>query len=176
MLNVIALCGRMVRDPEIKRVGDRNCCNFTIAVERDYKSKGEKITDFFDCTAWGATADFIGRYCLKGREVTVKGSMESRKWQDKEGNKRTSWYVNCDSVNGVGSRQEAQEGPGGEQRDYSGQEAGSGYAPYTVPQVGGYGQQQGGGYSQSGFGGYGVPVRPEEDYAMLTDDDAQLPF
>ena len=51
MLNVIALCGRMVRDPEVKRIGDRSCCNFTIAVERDYKSKGEKITDFFDCTA-----------------------------------------------------------------------------------------------------------------------------
>lgn len=176
MLNVIALCGRMVRDPEIKRVGDRSCCNFTIAVERDYKSKGEKITDFFDCTAWGATADFVGRYCQKGREVTVNGSMESRKWQDKQGNNRTSWYVNCSSVHGVGSRQESQEsGAGTGQRDYGGQDFGGGYAPYTVPQAGGYGQQTGG-YSQSGFGGYGVPVRPEDDYAMLTDDDGQLPF
>ena len=166
MLNVIALCGRMVRDPEVKRIGDRSCCNFTIAVERDYKSKGEKITDFFDCTAWGATADFIGKYCRKGREVTVNGSMESRKWQDKEGNNRTSWYVNCGNVNGVGSRQESQDGSG--QRDYGGQDFGGGYAPYTVPQTGGYGQ--------GGFGGTGVPVSPDEDYALLTDDDGQLPF
>lgn len=176
MLNVFAFCGRMVRDPEIKRADDRNCCNFTVAVERNYKIKGEKITDFFDCTAWGATADYVGKNCPKGRVVTVQGSVEIRKWTDKQGNDRKSLNVNCDKVNGVGSRQEAQEGPGGEQRDYSGQGAGSGYAPYTVPQVGGYGQQQAGSYSQSGFGGYGVPVRPEEDYAMLTDDDGQLPF
>jgi single-strand DNA-binding protein len=171
MLNVIALCGRMVRDAEVKKVGNDSCANFTVAVERDYRKNGEKITDFFECTAWRQTADFVGRYCGKGREVTVRGSMESRKWTDKEGNKRTSWYVNCDSVNGVGSKQDAPEA-GTFQGGYAA--PAGGYAPYTVPQSGG--DCQAGGYSQKGFGGYGVPVRPEDDYAMLTDDDGQLPF
>lgn len=168
MLNVIALCGRMVRDPEVKRVGSDNCANFTIAVDRDYKKNGEKITDFFECSAWRQTADFVGRYCGKGREVTVRGSMESRKWTDKDGNKRTSWYVNCESVNGVGSRQEAQEGSGGQEY--------GGFSEQGAGSYGGYGMPQMGGYHNQSAGGYHAPVPVDDDYAVLMDDDGQLPF
>lgn len=154
-LNVIALCGRMVRDPEVKNVAGKSCANFTIAVDRNYRGADkEKITDFFDCTAWRQTADFVGRYCRKGREVTVSGSMESRKWTDKDGNRRISWYVNCEGVNGVGGKQDGQEPAG---------QAGSSGLPQN-------------GFRQDSFGSYPSVDIPGEDYALLTDDDAQLPF
>lgn len=105
MLNQINLIGRLVRDPEMRALDNgTTLCNFTIAVDADFKSDGEKVTDFFECTAWRQSAEFIIKYLTKGDMVAVSGQMRSRKWTDKDGNKRTSWSVNCEKAYSVGSK------------------------------------------------------------------------
>lgn len=89
MLNVISIGGRMVRDPELRHTqSGKSVCSFTLAVDRDFKSNGEKEVDFLNCVAWGNTADFISRYAEKGRMLMVTGRLQIREWTDKEGNKR----------------------------------------------------------------------------------------
>lgn len=89
MLNVISICGRMVRDPELRHTqSGKSVCSFTLAVDRDFKNNGEKEVDFLDCVAWGNTADFVSRYAEKGRMLMVTGRLQIREWTDKEGNKR----------------------------------------------------------------------------------------
>ena len=86
-LNTINLMGRLARDPEKKVTQSGvSVCNFTIAVDRDYRNGEEKVTDWVDCVAWRGTADFIERNFSKGRMILVSGSLQSRKWQDKDGN------------------------------------------------------------------------------------------
>ena len=98
-LNHIVLMGRMVKDPELKQTQSGvSVCNFTIAVDRDYKNGDEKVADFVDCVVWRNSADFVSKYMKKGRMVVVSGSLQSRKWQDKEGNNRTSWEVQAQNV------------------------------------------------------------------------------
>lgn len=99
MLNKIDLIGRLVREPEYRALEDgTSLCNFTLAVDDDYKdSDGEKVTDFIDCTAWRKAAEFVTKYLRKGQLMAVSGRLKSRKWTDKEGNKRTSWFVKCDN-------------------------------------------------------------------------------
>lgn len=155
MLNHIDLIGRMVRDPECKRVsGDTALCNFTVAVDDDYKdSDGNKVTDFVECTAWRKTAEYIAKYQAKGSLVAVSGRLKSRKWEDKDGNKRTSWFVQVDNAYGVGGKREDQQN----NMYTGGYQAG---ANYTAPAP-----------------GIGQPtIYAGEDYAVLTDDDEQLPF
>lgn len=99
MLNKIIIMGRLVRDPELRKTqSDISVVSFTVAVDRDYKQGDEKIADFIDCTAWRGTADFIARNFTKGRMICVDGQLQSRKWQDKDGNNRVSWEVQAQSV------------------------------------------------------------------------------
>lgn len=150
MLNSISLIGRMVRDPEYRTFGSDGVVNFTIAVDDDYKDKdGNKVTDFIDCTAWRKTAEYICQYQSKGSLVAVKGRLKSRKWTDKDGNKRVSWFVSVDNAYGVGGRQDGQNAQTGNQY---------------------------GGYSQPSGGNYPAPTDPGTDYPELTGDDARLPF
>ena len=96
MLNRICLMGRLTKDPELRYTQSKKpVVSFTIANERDI---GEKATDFIDCTAWSQTAEFVQKYFRKGQLVALTGRLQSRKWQDKNGNTRTSWEVVCDSV------------------------------------------------------------------------------
>ena len=98
-LNHIDLMGRLVRDPEVKTTQSGVAvCNFTIAVDRDYKNGDERVADFVDCVAWRGTAEFVQKYFSKGRMAVVSGSLQSRKWEDKDGNKRTSWEVQVQNV------------------------------------------------------------------------------
>lgn len=102
MLNQFVVAGRLCADPEIRRVnGDIPVCSFRIANQRDYKRDGEEKpgTDFFDVTAWRATAEFIAKHFTKGRMIIVAGRMESRNWAEKDsGKKRTSYEVQADNV------------------------------------------------------------------------------
>lgn len=100
MLNTIILMGRLTRDPELKTTRSGvSVTEFTIAVDRDFTRQGEeKQTDFFDVIAWRSTAEFVSRYMTKGQLIAVQGSMQSRKWQDKNGNNRISWEVQADNV------------------------------------------------------------------------------
>lgn len=100
MLNKIILMGRLTRDPELKRTQSGTAVtSFALAVDRDFKSQsGEKETDFIDIVAWRNTAEFVSKYFSKGRMAVVEGRLQTRKWQDKEGNNRVSVEVAADNV------------------------------------------------------------------------------
>lgn len=100
MLNHIDIMGRLTRDPEC-RVTDSGvtCCNFTVAVDRDFSPKGQdKETDFIDCVAWRSTAEFVVKYFQKGMMAVVSGRLQQRRWQDKEGNKRVTAEIVAGNV------------------------------------------------------------------------------
>ena len=111
MLNNITIQGRLVRDPELKKTANGiSVTTFTIACERNYLNNGEKITDFVDCVAWRQLAERVCKYWTKGKEIVLVGSLESRKWTDRQGGNRTAWEVKAsDAYFTNRERQEAQE-------------------------------------------------------------------
>jgi len=88
MLNTITIQGRFTADPQIKNTQNNIAVvSFTLACDRDF---GEKKTDFFSCTAWRQTAEFIGKYFRKGQMAIMDGRLQNKEWTDKDGNKRTT--------------------------------------------------------------------------------------
>ena len=152
MLNHITLMGRLTRDPELRRTGSGVAvASFSIAVDRDFGGRdgGEKKTDFIDCVAWRQTGEFISKYFTKGRMIVVDGRLEMRDWTDKEGNKRRTAEVIVANAYFGDSKRDG--------------DSGSSYgSSYSAP--------------ASSFGGYSAPSSSASDFAMLDDDDAQLPF
>ena len=156
MLNHIVIMGRLTRDPELRRTGSGVAvASFTVAVDRDFGSRegGEKETDFIDCVAWRQTGEFVSKYFTKGRMAVVSGRLQIRNWTDKEGNKRRTAEVIADNVYFGDSKRDGDSGSA-----YNGNAYGS--AP-----------------AAPSFGGYSAPASsPASDFAMLDDNDAQLPF
>ena len=112
-LNHIVIMGRLTKKPEKKTTQSGvSVCNFTVAVDRDYKNGDESVADFIDVTCWRGTADFVDRYMDRGRMVVVSGSLQSRKWQDKDGNNRTSWEVQAQNVYFADSKKDGAGGGG----------------------------------------------------------------
>lgn len=99
MLNRVFLMGRLVADPELRQTTSGvPVCSFRIAVDRSYSGRnGEKRTDFLDIVAWRNTAEFAAKYFNKGKMVIVEGSLQSRNYEDKNGNKRTAIEVVADN-------------------------------------------------------------------------------
>lgn len=95
MLNVVALMGRLVADPELKTTQSGNSvCTFRVAVDRSYVPHGEeRQADFITVTAWRKTAEFVSKYFQKGSMISVQGRLETRQYQDKNGNNRTATEV-----------------------------------------------------------------------------------
>ena len=153
MLNHITLMGRLVRDPELRRTGTGVAvASFTVAVDRDFSGRdgGERETDFIDCVAWRQTGEFVSKYFTKGSMIVVSGRLQIRNWTDKDGNKRRSAEVVADNVYFGDSKRDGEGGSFG----------GNTY-----------------GAAAPSFGGYSAPASaPASDFAMLDDDDAQLPF
>lgn len=100
MLNSVCLIGRLTADPELKRTpSGTSVCSFCIAVDRDFKGRdGERQADFINISAWRATAEFIEKYFVKGQSISVHGSIQTRRYRDKNGNNRTIYEVVADSV------------------------------------------------------------------------------
>lgn len=100
MLNNVVLMGRLVADPELRHTpNDIAVTSFTLAVNRSYvKSGSERQTDFIDIVAWRSTAEFVSKYFHKGQLVAVQGSIQTRTYQDKEGNKRKAFEIVADNV------------------------------------------------------------------------------
>lgn len=99
MLNNVTLAGRMTKDPEIRRTqSGKAVVSFSIACERDFTNKGEKVTDFFNIVAWGNTAEFVGKYIGKGRMVAIAGRLETRSYENRNGDKVHVTEVNASSV------------------------------------------------------------------------------
>ncbi len=112
MLNTITIMGRLTRDPELRSTAQgTSVASFTLAVDRDYGKGEDKQTDFIDCVAWRSTAEFVSRYFSKGRMAVVKGRLQIRPWEDKNGNKRKSAEVVADSVYFGDSKKEEAPAP-----------------------------------------------------------------
>jgi len=93
MLNYIVLQGRLTKDPELRSTQSGTAvCTFTLAVDRDFQSVGNTV-DFINCVAWKSTAEFISKWFTKGKQMIVNGRLESRQYDDKDGNKHTVWEV-----------------------------------------------------------------------------------
>lgn len=108
MLNHIVIMGRLTHDPELRRTASSTpVTSFSLAVERDFKNAdGTKETDFIDVVAWCGTAEFAAKYFTKGRMVVVVGRLQTRKWTDKDGNKRTATDINADHLYFADSKRE----------------------------------------------------------------------
>ena len=171
MLNHITIMGRLTRDPELRRTGSGVAvASFSVAVDRDFGSRdgGEKETDFIDCVAWRQTGEFVSKYFTKGSMIVVSGRLQIRNWTDKEGNKRRTAEVVADNVYFGESKRSADNGSsyGGNTyggNSYGGNSYGGNNNAYNAP--------------APSYGGYSAPAAaPASDFAMLEDDDAQLPF
>ena len=177
MLNHITIMGRLTRDPELRRTGTGIAvASFTVAVDRDFSGRdgGEKETDFIDCVAWRQTGEFVSKYFTKGSMIVVSGRLQIRSWTDKDGNKRRTAEVVADNCYFGDSKRDSDGGSYGGNtyggNSYGGNSYGGNQGGYNSGNS--YGQQPSG-----GFGGYAQPASsPASDFAMLDDDDAQLPF
>lgn len=99
MLNRAILMGRLVADPELRQTPSGvSVCSFTIAVDRNYSKDRERQTDFIDIVAWRQTAEFVSRYFAKGKMIIIEGSIQTRTYEDKNGNKRKAVEVLADNV------------------------------------------------------------------------------
>ncbi len=112
MLNVVALMGRLVYEPELKTTQNgTNVCSFRIAVDRSFARQGEeRKADFIDVTAWRQTAEFVSKYFHKGSMIAIEGSLQTRQYQDKNGNNCTATEVLASQVSFCGGK--AAEKPG----------------------------------------------------------------
>ncbi len=100
MLNKAILMGRLTRNPELRHTQSNTAvASFTLAIDRDRKGQNnERQTDFIDCVAWGKTAEFVNQWFTKGMVAIVVGRIQSRNWEDKNGNKRVTIEINVDEV------------------------------------------------------------------------------
>lgn len=98
--------GRLVNDIELKEIGDdRKVANFRIAIRRDYKNQaGEYESDFFNCSAFGATAQFLADYFKKGQEILLAGHLQNSQWETESGEKRVSTSIIVENVEFCGSK------------------------------------------------------------------------
>ena len=111
-LNKVVLAGRMTADPELKQTPSGvSVLSFTIAVNRSYVSKnsdqGERQADFINVVAWRNTAEFISKYFRKGSAICICGSIQTRSWQDQQGQRRYATEVVADEATFVESRSES---------------------------------------------------------------------
>ena len=106
MLNSVVLMGRLTADPELKYTPSNIAVTaFKIAVDRSYSGNNRKRqTDFISVVAWRKTAEFITRYFTKGQMITVEGSIQTRNYEDKNGNKRTAVEVVVSNVSFCGDK------------------------------------------------------------------------
>ena len=165
MLNHIVIMGRLTRDPELRRTGTGVAvASFTVAVDRDFGGRegGERETDFIDCVAWRNTGEFVSKYFTKGSMIVVSGRMQIRGWTDKEGNKRRTAEVVADNVYFGESKRSGDSGSYSNGNSYGGNSYGGN--TYSAP-------------AAPSFGNYAAPAaNSASGFAMLDDDDAQLPF
>ncbi len=151
MLNCAILMGRLVADPELRTTTSGiSVTSFRIAVDRSFVRQGEeRQADFIDIVAWRQTAEFVTRYFRKGSMIAIQGSIQTRSYEDKQGNKRTAVEVLADNVSFCGSKAESGTTGG----SYSAARPAAQAAPAASFTTGGMG-----------------------DFESIEDDDDSLPF
>lgn len=131
MLNKVILMGRLVADPELRQTANGiSVCSFRIAVDRNYSKEQEKQTDFINIVAWRGTADFVSRYFSKGKMIIVEGAIQTRNYQDKDGQKRTAVEVNASNVMFGESKQQEESPAPTQEREADTGEMDSGDIPF----------------------------------------------
>ena len=107
MLNCVTLIGRLTADPELRTTTTgKSVANFTIAVDRSYSKGGNKETDFINIVCWEGTADFVSKYFSKGSMIAIQGRIQTRNYEDGNGNKRTAFEVVATEVSFCGGKNE----------------------------------------------------------------------
>lgn len=104
-MNNLVIKGRISSDIELRATSSgKEVAIFNVAVNRQFD---RETTDFFSVSAWGKTGVFVSTYFSKGQEILLSGPMQSRKWQDKEGNNRVSWELIANQVEFCGTKNQA---------------------------------------------------------------------
>ena len=111
MFNLVVLSGRLTADPELKTTSNGvSVCSFTIAVDRRHKQGEERQADFINIVAWRSTAEFISKYFSKGSMIGIEGSIQTRRYQDKDGNNRTAFEVVANNAQFMDSKRQESNG------------------------------------------------------------------
>lgn len=156
-MNICSYIGRAVRDFELRRLeSGKAVCSFTLAVDRPHK---KDTTDFIDFVVFGQGAEYLCQYGHKGSTVSATGPLTSRKWEDKNGNKRINWEVQCDTVSLHDSKKQDQGNTIAYQPNYGPQASQNPYAE-----------------TEAMIAKYSAQGAQQSEFAMLEDDDANLPF
>lgn len=113
-MNVAILMGRLTADPELRHTANNiPVTSFSLAIDRRFKTGEERQTDFINIVAWRQTAEFVSKYFSKGQLVAVEGSIQTRRYQDKDGNNRTAFEVVANNVH-FAERKDASARPAAE--------------------------------------------------------------
>ena len=173
MLNHITIMGRLTRDPELRTTQSGvSVASYTVAVDRDFGGRdgGERQTDFIDCVAWRQTGEFVSKYFHKGSMIVVSGRLQSRKWQDRDGNNRTSWEVIAENVYFGESRRDSES---------------NSYGSYDNSSRGGYDNSRSNSYDNRGGydnnrssydSGRSAAPAPSAFQELEDEGDGELPF
>lgn len=154
MLNTAIIMGRLTADPELRKTtSGLSVTSFTVAVERNYKSGEERQADFINVVAWRGTADFVSTYFKKGQMIAVQGSIQTRNYEDKNGNKRTAVEIVADNVSFCGSKAESGNTYGATRQE--------------TPAVS---------YQSADAGSFSVLPDDNQGFPFGSDDDEGLPF
>ena len=104
-MNNIILSGRLTKDPALRQTANNiPVCSFSIACDRGGNQTEQKVVDYFDIIAWRKTGEFVNRYFCKGKPILVRGRLQMRDWQDKDGNKRRSYEIVADEIDFCGGQ------------------------------------------------------------------------
>lgn len=163
-INKVILVGNLGRDPELNYLpSGQSVCKFSLATSRAYKDKQGELkeeTEWHNIVAWGKTGEICAQYLKKGGQAYVEGRIQTRQWEDKQGQKRTSVDIVAENVQILG-RREGGSGGGGE---FSGgaQRSSGGGRPAAAQS-----HSQESSFDDDSFGGGG-------SHSQITDDD--IPF
>lgn len=162
MINIVAIMGRLVADPELCTTqAGHSVCSFRIACDRSYVQQGqERQADFIDVVAWRQSAEFVSKYFKNGDLISVEGRLQTRQYRDKNGHNRTAVEVVANNISFAGAkRQDSQSAPSYEQ-----QTANHVQQTKAVQNA-----------SQPHFTDDQPDAIPPDDFAVISDND-DLPF
>ncbi len=162
-VNKAILVGNLGRDPELRHTQNGQAVvNFTLATSENWTDKnGERVerTEWHRIVVWGKTGEMCAQYLSKGRTVYVEGRIQTREWEDKDGNKRYTTEINAQTVNFIGPRPSGAESGGG---DYAASPSG--------------GEQSGSGQSGGGQSGSGQSANSGGPADAGPPADEEIPF
>jgi single-strand DNA-binding protein len=159
-VNKVILVGRLGRDPETRFTGGGQAvANFSVATDETYKDKNgerQKRTEWHKIVVWGKQAEIAQQYLKKGSLIFIEGRIQSREWQDKEGQKRTSFEIVASNFRMLGGRGDGAGGGGGASRGGAASSGGEDFEGHAAP------AEDFGGGGHPGGGGGGPEISDED--------------